>query len=405
MTDLVDRFSPVLRDIAARARDHERAGTRPYDEVRALADAGFGALRLPVSEGGSGVSIRELFELLVALGEADSNQPQLWRNHLAFVEDRLLAGSDADPFWRERIAAGDVFGGAWSERGAGGLDKVGTRLARDAEGGVLDGTKYYSTGSIYADWISVFALDDAEKPIIAIVATDAPGVARLDDWNGIGQRQTGSGTTVFAGVRVELSAIYDFEERVPYQETAYQLTLLASLVGVGRAARSELVDAVRSRARNYPHGLDPEPRNDAQLQAIVGRVSALVTTAEAVLLRAASLVDPVADALAAGEDAASEHVQALATTAAVAAYEAQITVTDAILEVTTILYDALSSSAVLESSQLDRHWRNARTITSHNPRIYKARVIGDWLLNGTSPLHIYENADERAAREAATVSR
>ncbi|AYF98184.1 acyl-CoA dehydrogenase family protein [Protaetiibacter intestinalis] len=401
MSALAERFAPVLRRIADRAREHERSGTRPYDEVRELADAGFGAVRLPLDRGGAGAGVRELFELLIALGEADSNQPQLWRNHLAFVEDRLLAGSAADPVWVERIAAGEVFGGAWSELGSNGLDKVGTRLTRDSDGGVLDGTKYYSTGSIYADWISVFALDQDAAPVIAIIRADAPGVTLLDDWTGVGQRQTGSGTTVFTGVQVAPEAIYHFEERVLYQEVVYQLVLLASLVGVGRAARAELVSAVRERRRNYPHGLDPEPRRDAQLQAVVGRVSALVTAAEAVVLRAAGLVDPVADALASGADPASEEVQRLATEAAIASYEAQVTVTDAILEATTILFDALGSSAVLEEAQLDRHWRNARTLSSHNPRVYKARVVGDWLLNDASPLRIYESADERRTREEA----
>jgi alkylation response protein AidB-like acyl-CoA dehydrogenase len=71
--------------------------------------------------------------------------------------------------------------------------------------------------------------------------------------------------------------------------------------------------------------------------------------------------------------------------AAVATYEAQVVAADAALAAATELYDALGSSAVERRTQLDRHWRNARTLTSHNPRGYKARLVGDWYVNGTDP--------------------
>ena len=71
--------------------------------------------------------------------------------------------------------------------------------------------------------------------------------------------------------------------------------------------------------------------------------------------------------------------------AAIAVYEAQLTVTDAALQASTLLFDALSSSALAEDRALDRHWRNARTVASHNPRVYKARLVGDWHLNGADP--------------------
>jgi alkylation response protein AidB-like acyl-CoA dehydrogenase len=48
-----------------------------------------------------------------------------------------------------------------------------------------------------------------------------------------------------------------------------------------------------------------------------------------------------------------------------------------------MLFDIGGSSAVKQSANLDRHWRNARTLASHNPTPYKARAVGDYLLNGT----------------------
>jgi len=34
----------------------------------------------------------------------------------------------------------------------------------------------------------------------------------------------------------------------------------------------------------------------------------------------------------------------------------------------------------------DRHWRNVRTIASHNPFVYKATKVGDFIVNGTELL-------------------
>jgi alkylation response protein AidB-like acyl-CoA dehydrogenase len=70
---------------------------------------------------------------------------------------------------------------------------------------------------------------------------------------------------------------------------------------------------------------------------------------------------------------------------AVAVYEAQLTTTDEALAAATVLFDALGSSALDLSLALDWHWRNARAITSHNPRVYKERLVGAWHLNGTPP--------------------
>ena len=390
----MSRFDTLFAEIAAAAKGREENRELPFDEVRRLKQQGFGALRLPVEDGGVGASIPELFDLLVRLGEADPNQPQIWRNHLAFVEDRLVGG---DRSWLDQIAAGAFFGGAWSETGTVAGAKSNTRLTRDESGVTLSGTKFYSTGTIYSDWISVYALGPDDEDLIVIVDTTAPEVDIEDDWNGIGQRLTGSGTTRFNAVPIGDDSIYPFTQRALYQESFYQLILLAALVGVGRAARNDLIEAVIARVRNYAHGLDAVPRNDAQLQEVVGRVSALVSAAEASVQRAAGFIQTAFEHARDGLDDAPA-----ASAAAIATYEAQLTVTDSILSATTLIYDALGSSAVTTTTQLDRHWRNARTLSSHNPRVYKARIIGDYYLNGANPLNVWEDA--LAKKAAATVS-
>lgn len=380
------RFAAVFDRIRDAALRHERERSLPYEEVRWLADAGFGALRLPADEGGADLSLAEFFALLAELAAADSNQPQIWRNHIAFVEDRRQPEpGDQNAQWRKRIADGAVIGGAWSERGNTSLTDSATTLTRHHDVWILDGLKYYSTGSNFADWISVAARrvpDDTG--VIVVVDAHASGVGVDDDWSGFGQTTTGSGTCRFTEVVVDDVGIYPFTERAPYQEALYQLVHVATLAGIARAAHRDVVTHLRARQRAYPHGLGDVPREDAQLQAVVGRVAALAASVEASVARAATVLDRAATAAIAGRP--DDEVTPLVHEASAAVYEAQLTATDETLAATTLLFDALGSSALDRSAALDRHWRNARTITSHNPRVYKERLVGAWHLNGTPPV-------------------
>ncbi|GAB2695129.1 alkylation response protein AidB-like acyl-CoA dehydrogenase [Microbacterium marinum] len=385
--ELLAHFRPVLDRIAAGALERESDRRRPHDAVGWLKKARFGAVRLPHEEGGFGATIEQEHTLLIELGAADSNLPQIWRNHFAFVEDVLFDDEDGrNEQWRDEIATGALFGGAWSEAGSRSFFDMRTALTRTVDGPVLNRQKFYSTGSLFADWISVLAAGpDADQVSLVLVEADAAGVTLVDDWDGIGQRLTGSGTTTFDEVAVPVGRWYPFAQRARYQEAVYQLNHLATLAGISRAAQRDLTDAVRSRLRNYPQGLADAPREDAQIQEVVGRVSALASSAEASVLWAARVLDDavvtLAEDLASQEPAVVEGLRA----ATIAVYEAQLTVTEAALAASTLLFDALSSSALAESRALDRHWRNARTVASHNPRVYRARVIGDWHLNGADP--------------------
>ena len=62
---------------------------------------------------------------------------------------------------------------------------------------------------------------------------------------------------------------------------------------------------------------------------------------------------------------------------------AQAAVIPAVLDATTQLFEVGGASITSEALRLDRHWRNARVLASHNPLIYRARLLGDRAVNGT----------------------
>lgn len=380
MPDLSPDFLQRLRDGAA---ERDRNRELPRAEVRELLDAGFGSARVPAEHGGEGVDLATLFARLIDLAAADSNVAHVFRGHLAVIEMQFFepdaARRDA---WYGRALAGDLVGNAQSEQTATS-DLATTLTSVDGELR-LNGRKYYTTGSIYADWIDLSARYNDEDHQV-IVSTRTPGVESIDDWAGFGQRLTGSGTTTFTDVVVEPElvrpyALDDDGFRHPYLMGFFQLVLLGVVAGVGRAAVDDAVAFVQPRRRIFGYGGEAFPREDPLVQTVVGKLSSAAFTARAAVLEAARSLD----AALAGYRAGAPEAAAF-TRAQLDVYRAQQTVLPTVIDATAELFEVGGASSVDTGRGLDRHWRNARTIATHNPSVQRLRAIGDWELNGVLP--------------------
>ncbi|AIO70690.1 acyl-CoA dehydrogenase family protein [Burkholderia oklahomensis] len=377
---LIRRFAPVFDRIAqgAAARDQHR--DLPYEPVEWLRDAGFTKLRVPRLAGGDGVGLAQFFALIARLGEADSNLPQILRVHSGFVE--MLHESDDGALrdrWFARIAQGTIVGGATAERTAVTSNTV--RLSRENGKLYLDGEKYYTTGTLYADWVDVTA-NDGDADLRALVPADTHGVERIDDWDGFGQRLTGSGTTRFTRVEVEPDNIYRrFDASQPRGSsllTAYFQTLhLANLAGISRAVLRDAVEFTRDRTRTFGVPGASNPRHDPLVQRVIGRLASLAYSTQSVVAAIAQTLDAISAARAAGDATDDAYVRV-----DIQAFQAQQIVLAQTLEAATLLFEVGGASATSETRRFDRHWRNARVLASHNPAIVREAVIGNYYLNG-----------------------
>lgn len=382
--DLVARFQPIFDCIAEGNLERERTRTFPYEQVQWLKDADFALLRVPEEFGGRGASLEQTYYLLALLAEADANIAHVWRNHLAFVEDRLNARpSPANDRWLQRFRDREFVGGGWTEANNGTYATIKTTVAREGDQYKVTGAKFYATGSLYADWLDVIGKGEDGSLITTLVNRHQPGVQLADDWPGFGQRTTASGSATYQDAVVHKDDVFPASERIVYQGHFYQTALLAVLTGITRAILRDGIAALKTRGRNYPQGLDPVPALDPQLLQVIGEVSVRVFSTEAALRRAAHSLDLIADAQAAGDIALRDKC---ALAAEVTVSQAQLTIIDGVLHAATHIFNALGASATSEDTALDRHWRNARTLASHNPVAYKARILGDYLVNGKSPV-------------------
>jgi alkylation response protein AidB-like acyl-CoA dehydrogenase len=379
--ELAARFGPIFARIAEGALEREHQRSLPYEAVGWLRAAGFGALRIPRQWGGIGATLPQFFSLLLELATADSNLAHLFRGHFSFLESRLNHAEDSTrAFWFPKVVAGALIGYAMAELSA--TTGTSATIVRDGEGWLLNGKKYYSTGSIYADWIVASVSDGDERVSVALPAT-LPGVSRLDDWDGFGQRMTASGTTIFDNVRLgDEHIVRRFSGKPPssYQKAFLQLILLTSIAGVGRAVLRDGVSFVQNRTRAFDVPGQSSPRHDPLVQRVVGRLASLSYAAD-------SLVDAVARVLEESwqRSRAGLADDALYVQAEIKAFQAQQVVIDLVLQASTLLFEVGGASATSEARRLDRHWRNARTAASHNPAIFRERAIGDYYLNGTAP--------------------
>lgn len=399
---VVRALRPILDALSRDAVRRDGDRDLPFDAVAALRAIGFGAARLDRADGGWGLSWPQLAAVLVALAEADSNVPQILRGHLALVEHVLTTRDAAFAArWLQRVAAGELVGNSWSEPSGSTTARVATELFVDGDGrSRVRGTKFYTTGSIFADWTDTVAHRVADgQDVSVLVRLQQDGVEVRDDWDGFGQRLTGTGAIVFDDADVDPGDAVPVPERFGYQTALYQFVLLATLAGIAARAVRDTAAAVRARTRVYSHGNADRVADDPQIQALLGELSGSAFAVRSSVFAVADALERAArDAQDGVHDAAARaRARSSADLAELRSAQAQVFATTAVQQLTSRLFDALGASAVARSAGLDRHWRNARTVSSHNPVLFKQRRVGEWELTGRHPEHLWSVGTPAAA--------
>lgn len=389
------QMGELMNAIGASARASRKAGENPHAAIDLVRASRLGALRVPLAEGGGGATIREFFSMLLDLAAADSDVAQILRAHFWFTEERLRGRDQAlRKRWVDRVVAGEIIGNAMTE--IGGKDPVGsfvthTQLVPDGDGFRLNGTKYFCTGSLFSDWVWVLTSTPDGELTAVVVPIDREGVTLEDDWDGIGQCHTGSGTGYFRNVvvhadevlRMPLDSEGDDGEKViptePFLIGQYvQLILTTIITGNMRSVVAEAIDCVRTRKRTFTHASSDTIAGDPQYQEIVGRMAATTFAAESTVLAAADAHEQALATVKNGQG----NIE-LAHRASLLAAQAKVFVDDVAPKAATLLFELGGASATGRDRALDRHWRNIVTLSSHNPTAFKARAIGDYLVNKT----------------------
>jgi alkylation response protein AidB-like acyl-CoA dehydrogenase len=246
------------------------------------------------------------------------------------------------------------------------------------------GDKVYATGNLYNDAFIGLAVESRAGKTVQYVLARSDGVSSDDDWQGFGQRLTGSGTAKFRAVTVPAAHVYPQDpprpdEAAPWGYTFHQVYLTNCIAGIARRIALDAVEVLRARKRNFYHGEAEHPAEEPVLQALLGRIRAYAASIEATADRAVGALQRAWDTYGTSD----EYAATLAAT--LAASEAKVVIDDLAPQIASWLIDLGSGSVVSRVGALDRHWRNIKVIASHNPRLYKESLLGQHLLNGRLP--------------------
>lgn len=365
----------------AARRDRERA--LPWDELDQWSESGVGAVTVPREYGGADVSLETLAEVFVMLCEADPALGQIPQNHFGVLGLLREAGTPAqkERFYAE-VLAGTRLGNAGPERRSPQAATIlhgTTRLSSTPNGLRLSGRRFYSTGALFAHRVPTRAVDEEGRSVQVWVPRDAPGLTVIDDWNSFGQRTTASGTVVFNDVSVDpddVVALWPLAERPGLYGPTSQLIQAAIDQGIAQAAVADALAFVRTQARPWLDSGVERASDDPYVIADVGRLQIDLHAAHEVLLEAARTLDAIASAPLDAQASAK---------ASVAVAEAKVLTTRIALEASEKLFELAGSSATRAAHNLDRHWRNARTHTLHDPLRWKLHLVGNYRLNHVLP--------------------
>ncbi|MDB5981354.1 MAG: acyl-CoA dehydrogenase [Pseudomonas sp.] len=370
--ELAEHFSNDSAD-----RDRERR--LPHAELDLFSRSGLWGISVPKAFSGAGVSNVTLAQVIALISAADASLGQIPQNHFYALEVLRVNGT---PEQQKRLfteaLAGRRFGNALAELGTKTAHDRTTRLTRDGDGYRINGRKFYSTGALYAQRIPTSVIDDDGVQQLVFVPRDSAGLNIIDDWSGFGQRTTGSGSVSFDEVFVSADDVVAFQtafERPTTVGPLAQILHAAIDTGIARAAYEDALQFVRTRTRPWiDSGIEKAVDDPLTLHSF-GKLGTRLHAAEALLERAGEFLDR------AQADSSAENVAA----ASIAVAEARAISTDISLAAGSTLFELAGSQATLAEHGLDRHWRNARVHTLHDPVRWKYHAIGNYYLNDENP--------------------
>ncbi|WP_288407780.1 SfnB family sulfur acquisition oxidoreductase [uncultured Herbaspirillum sp.] len=373
----------LAAEFAQSAAQRDRERILPFQQIERFSHSGLWAITVPRSHGGIGASWQTVAEVFRLISAADPSIGQIPQNHFGNLNLIANFASQAQQrFFFGEVLDGARLGNAGPERNGKNVLDVRTRATLDTEAGDgsyrLNGTRFYSTGALYAHWIPTRAIDDDGQPLVVYNRHDAAGLRVIDDWSSFGQRTTASGTVVFDNVRVPAEQVLPLKDTLQRPNNigpVSQLIQAAIDAGIAQAAVQDTIAFVTTRSRPYADSGLERAADDPYILRDIGNLSLRLHAAEALLEDAAALLDALPAQIS------FEQM----TQASVAVAEAKVLSTEVALQASEKLFELSGSAATLATHNLDRHWRNARVHTLHDPVRWKYFAVGNYALNGTPP--------------------
>jgi len=357
-------------------RDQQRV--YPLALLNQFTQVGLGSISVPKQFGGAGLSFQTVAEVFRVISASDPSLGQIPQNHFGLIQFILGEGElTQQQQLLSAVVQGQRLGNGGPEKNSKHTRDVQTLLVTTSQGFALSGEKFYSTGAMFADILVTTAIQE-EQPVMVFIPLPTNGVEIVDDWSGMGQRTTASGTVKLQQVAVNPTLIMPLpsSDKPTLRGAVSQLIQAAIDAGIAQGALDDALEFVRNSSRPWVDAGVSRNADDPYILADVGRISTELSAANALLRRAARILDSIDQQSLTADDCAR---------ASIAVAEAKVLTTEIALRASEKLLEWGGSRATLLRHGLDRHWRNARTHTLHDPLRWKNHAIGNYYLNGVQP--------------------
>ncbi|HCU83792.1 MULTISPECIES: acyl-CoA dehydrogenase family protein [unclassified Methylophilus] len=364
--------------LTAVERDHQ--GGTPKLERDAIRNSGLLSLIIPRQYGGYGANWQETLQVVREFAKVDSSIAHVYGfQHLMLATVRLFSRPDQWERWYEQTAQSNWFWG----NALNPLDERTLCKSYD-HWHEFSGKKSFCSGAMDSEMLIASAIKKTDgQLVIAAIPTLRTGVTILDDWDNIGQRQTDSGSVNFEKVRVEENEL--LTEPGPLSNPfaclrplIAQLILTNIYLGIAEGAFNDAQHYTLREARPWKNANVDITSQDPYILAHYGEFWVGLEATRALTNQAAEKLDI---AWAKGLALTEEDRGLLATSISAA----KVLATRTGLDITSRMFEVAGSRATHAGLRLDRHWRNLRTHTLHDPLDYKIKELGEWALTGSFP--------------------
>ena len=376
----IDAARALAAEARLQAAQRDAQRQLPWQAIEQFTQSGLGSISVPRAYGGPQVSFVTIAQVFSIISAADPALGQIPQNQFGILH--LLQGSINEQQKKtlfKSVLDGWRIGNAGPERGTKNTLDLKTRIATHNGRLSISGQKFYSTGALFAHWVAVKALNDQGQQIMAFVPRGSTGLNIVDDWSGFGQRTTASGTVLLDDVEIDPALVIETWRSAltpNVQGAVSQLIQAAIDAGIARGAIDDAIDFVRTRSRPWVDANVARASDDPYVIADIGRLKLELHAAEALLREAGKVLDDVST---------RPLDEYSAARASIAVARAKTLTTEIALLASEKLFELAGSRATLAEFNLDRHWRNARVHTLHDPVRWKYHAIGAWHLNGALP--------------------
>jgi alkylation response protein AidB-like acyl-CoA dehydrogenase len=297
-------------DFAARADQHDREGSFPFENMEALKRSCSLAAFVPEEFGGLGLeSVHDYVVGMSRLGRGDGSTAIAANMHIfrawLFARLRKAAHAAGHPARAERwerllrgIGAGEiVICAVISEPGTDMLHPL-VEASRTDGGWLLNGTKIFGTGSPAADLFHVaYRVKDAAgeyRRALVLVPRGAPGLEVKGNWDALGMRGSGSHDVVFTdcfvpdGEPVDTGPWGEWSEGFLGSNTVITMGLVGVFLGIAERARELIVDMVKGRRKGAAGR--PQAQRHA-IQHTIAEIEIDLAASRAMLARTGAAAD------------------------------------------------------------------------------------------------------------------